>query len=115
LNVHPNLWTPAGVIVAVMTALGGFVVWGWSAAGRFFAWFRHDERLKAIEATMATKEQIEAVRAENAEHRADDAKAFQKITDNFEFMREHVASKDDVNRLEATLTQLLLNGFRHAP
>ena len=115
MTLPPGVWAPAGVVVAALGAFGGFVVWGWKHAKRFLAWLRHDERIAAVEANMATKTDIAELKAISAAHEVRDTTAFEKINGELGVMRNHMAKGSDLARVESKLDTLLLDGFRHAP
>ena len=104
-------WAMAGVAVAALTSLGGFVIWAAKYFSRFIAWFRRD----AIIVALATKEQVETLGRELTErqdaHEAKDAEAFRQINTDLGAMRDHMAKGADLARVEGKLDQLLVKGF----
>lgn len=108
-------WTEPGVVIAGIGVIGGFVVWAW----RYISgWppFNHGSRLRALEASAASKQAMDTLGAElrglHKEHVDADAMAFKAVNDEIRHVRENMAQRDDLKRVEDNLTEILMDGFK---
>ena len=63
----------------------------------------------------ATQAQVDDLRKLHVQHVADDATALRELNGKLDHILETTARKDDLERVETNLTQILVNNFRAPP
>lgn len=119
-------WTQPGVVIAGLGVAAGVVVWLWRYATAFFDLFGHANRIKKLEDECAERERtLQATRGAlgdlglelrrlHTEHVDSDAEAFKVVNNEIRLVRENMARREDVAKLEDNLTEILMDGFKKA-
>lgn len=108
----------AGEAVAVLGAGAGFLWWLRKPFGAILRVAGHEARLSVLEDAAATKTEMRALaddlRNRDNDHETRDLKAFQDVNTELAHIRENMAQKTDLARVEGNLTEILMDGFKKA-
>lgn len=101
-----------GALVPAIALAAAGLRYGWKYLMAFTDLFGHGKRIKSLEDTMATKSDLGDLKSLIQHHVADDAAAFQKLSADTASVRNDMARRTDLERVENNLTQILLDGFK---
>lgn len=113
MALNPTSIALLGAAVPAIALAAAALRYGWKYLMAFTDLFGHGRRIKALEDTMATKDGLSELKAMIQSHVSDDAHAFAKVSADIAGVRNDMARRADLERVENNLTQILLDGFKN--